>query len=87
MYFIINNRMSDILKSNDINQYFGDATYRALPPTMRNYKLYIISGFNLIEKRTRIGAFILIPNETETTYYNMFYNLKIIMDLNPKFLR
>ena len=85
MYFIINNRMSDILKSNDINQYFGDATYRALPPTMRNYKLYIISGFNLIEKRTRIGAFILIPNETETTYYNMFYNLKNNHGFKPKF--
>lgn len=84
MYFFINRRMSDILKNNEINQYFGDATYRAVPPTMRRYRLYIISGFNLLEKHTRIGAFILIPNETESTYYNMFYYLKNNFGFNPK---
>ena len=84
MYFFINRRMSDILKNNEINQYFGDATYRAVPPTMRRYRLYIISGFNLLEKHTRNGAFILIPNETESTYYNMFYFLKNNFGFNPK---
>ena len=38
----------------------------------------------MIEKHTRIAAFILIPNETETTYYNMFYNLKNNHGFNPK---
>lgn len=76
MYIIINKRMAEILKNSEITQYFGDATYRAVPPTLRKFKLYIISGFNILEKHTRIGAFILIPNETETTYYYMFSSKK-----------
>ena len=84
MYIIINKRMSEIFKNPEITQYFDDATYQAVPPTLRKFKLYIINGFNILEKHTRIGAFILIPNETETTYYYMFYNLKNNHGFNPK---
>ena len=72
MYIIINKRMSEILKNSEITQYFGNATYGAVPPTLLKFKLYIIIGFNMLEKHTRIGAFILISNEIETTYYYMF---------------
>lgn len=38
----------------------------------------------MIEKHIKIGAFILMPNETETIYYNMLYNLKNNHGFNPK---
>ena len=76
--------ISEILKNYDIHPYFGDATYKAIPPALRNYKLYIILVFNLLEKHIIIGAFILIPNETESIYYNMFCYLKNNHGLNQK---
>lgn len=44
--------------------------------TFRKYRRYIISDFNLLAKITRIISYILIPNETYTTYYNLFIILK-----------
>ena len=84
MYFIMNKKMCEEIKNNDIFQYFGDATYRCVPPTMRNYKLYTITGFNFIIKRTRLLALILIPNETLKTYMEMFNYLKNNFNFNPK---
>ena len=51
-----------------IISFFGDATYRCIPPILRNYKLYIWSGFNLKIKRTRLIAYALLPNQTKGTY-------------------
>ena len=84
MYFIINKRMYEEFKNSDIYQYFGDATYRCVPPTLRNYKLYAITGFNFIVKRTRLLSLILIPNETEITYFEMFNYLKNNFGFKPK---
>ena len=60
--------MSDILKNNEINQYFGNATYTIIPPIVKGYRLYIICGFSFLEKYSRIWAFILISNEIESEY-------------------
>ena len=76
--------MSEALKNSSITQYFGDTTYRAIPPTFKRFKLYIISGFNIIEKHIRLQAYILIKNETEETYFNMFNLLKQNHGFNPK---
>lgn len=51
IYIIINKRQCEEKKNNDIYLYFGDATYWCLPPTLRNYKLYVISGYNFIIKK------------------------------------
>ena len=80
----MNKSMTEEIKNKNCFQYFGDATYRCLPPTFRNYKLYIISGFNLIEKRTRILSYILLPNETEQTYLQLFERLKNDYGFYPK---
>ena len=64
------------IKNKEIYQFFGHSRYRYIQPTFRGYKLYIISGFNLVLKRSRILAYILIPNEAITTYNNMFNKLK-----------
>ena len=43
--------MSKEIKNKDIYQYFGDATYRCVPPTFRKYRLYILFVFNLNLKK------------------------------------
>ena len=69
---------------NNIYQFFGDSTYRCVPPTFRNYKLYIISGYNLKIKRTRLIAYALIPNEAKVPFLILFNNLKEKFEFNPK---
>ena len=46
------------------------------PPTFRGYRLYVISGYNFVIKLSRILSYIIIPNETLTTYNIMFNILK-----------
>ena len=72
------------IRNKDTYQYFGDATFRCVPPTFRYYILYIISGFNLIIKSTRLLVYILIPNETEKTYLEMFQYLNNNFGFEPK---
>ena len=72
------------IRNKDTYQYFGDATFRCVPPTFRYYILYVISGFNLIIKSTRLLVYILIPNETEKTYLEMFQYLNNNFGFEPK---
>ena len=84
MYIIMNKNMTEEIKNKNFFSIVCDPTYRCLPPTFRNYKLYIISGFKLIEKRTRILSYILLPNETEQTYTQLFERLKNDYGFFPK---
>lgn len=52
----------------NIQQYFADTTYHCIPPTIRKFKLFIISGFNLKEKKTHICCYALIPDERKETF-------------------
>ena len=83
IWIIMNKEMSAALKNNNIYQYFGDATYRCVPPTFRKYRLYIISGFDLTKLKTKLLTYILIPNETKETYFKMFQILKENYGFNP----
>ena len=85
MYIIMNKNMYNEIKNQNIYQYFGDATFRCVPPSFRTYRLYVISGFNILNKRTKILSYILIPNETEMTYLEMFKNLKNKFGFQPRF--
>ena len=40
------------LKNNNINQFFMDCTYKAVPPNIFNLKLMIIRGFDVNLKKT-----------------------------------
>ena len=84
MFIIINKNMCVEIKNPNIYQFFGDSTFRCVPPTFRNFKLYIISGFNLNIKRARLLVYALIPNETERTFSVLFENLKEKFGFNPK---
>jgi len=59
MFIILNKNMALEIKNKDIYQFFGDATYRCIPPTFRGYRLYVISGYHLTLKRAIILAYIL----------------------------
>ena len=84
MFIIITKEMMKEIRNKIIYQYFGDTNYRFIPPSFRSYRLYVISGFNMMKKRTRILSYILIPNETEKTYKVYFSNLKNKFCFNPR---
>ena len=78
-------RMKQEIREENM-QFFGDATYRCIPPTLRKFRLYVISAFNIILKITRIVCYSLIPNETEITYSELFRILKQDYGFNPKIM-
>ena len=84
MFIIINKTMLYNLTNESITQYFGDATYHCIPPTIRRYKLYVISGFNLKEKKIILCCYALIPDEKNETYNKLFDILKNNYKFNPK---
>lgn len=47
-------------------------------------KLLVISGFEFEKKTTHICSFVLIVNEKEDTYKNIFEFLKSKYQFNPK---
>ena len=72
------------LTKETITQYFGDATYHCIPPTLRKYKLYVISGFDLKNKKINICTYALIPDEKIQIYTKLFEILKNSYKFNPK---
>ena len=46
MFIILSKNMALEIKNKDIYQFFGDATYRCVPPTFRGYILYAISRYH-----------------------------------------
>ena len=51
LFLIINKEMALNLSNSNIRQFFGDATYHCIPPTVKKFKLFIISGFDLKNKK------------------------------------
>ena len=80
MLFILSKNMCLEIRNKDTYQYFGDTTFRYVPTTFRHHRLYETSGFNLI----RLLVYILIPNQTEKTYLEMFQYLKNNFGFEPK---
>ena len=59
LYIIMNKKMYNNLINSNIQQFFADTTYHAIPPTVRKFKLFVISGFNLKDKNTHLCCFVL----------------------------
>ena len=83
IWFIISKEMIKRIQNNINSQFFCDTTYRCIPPTIKNYKLFIISSYDFLEKKIFICAYILIPNEKEETYTFIFDKLKKDFSFNP----
>lgn len=86
LFLILTRNMVDNLQNDNIQQYFTDITYHCIPPTVRRYKLIILSGFNLKDKKTHICAYGLIPDEKFETIKKFFFELKNNYKFNPKII-
>ncbi len=84
LFIILTKEMTINLLNNEIEQFFGDATYHCIPPTVKKYKLFIISGFNMKLKNINICCYSLIPDEKISTYNKLFSILKENYIFNPK---
>ena len=85
-HFIIigNSELFSNLKDNLINQFFMDCTYSAVPPSINKYKLLVICGYNSSKNKTVLCCFILIRNENEITFTEIFKYLYETYSFNPK---
>jgi len=72
------------LKNNNINQYFMDCTYKAVPPNIYKLRLMVISGFDFNLKKTILSGFILLPSESEYTFKVIFNYLAKNYSFNPR---
>jgi hypothetical protein len=75
--------MKKKLRNNDKSQFFCDTTYKCVPPTLKKYKLFVISSFDFIDKRIYILAICLIPKEKQITYEHIFDKLKNLFLFKP----
>lgn len=48
MYFIINSEMKNNIINKNIKRCFADVTYKYIPPSFVNYKLFILCGIDVI---------------------------------------
>lgn len=60
------------LSNNNIDQFFMDYTYKVLPPNIYRFKLIVICGIDLIKNKTVLCSLILLRNENEDTFNNIF---------------
>ena len=72
------------LKNNLIDEFFIDTTCSCLPPSVHNFKLFVINGFEFESKKTHICSFILIMNEKFETFTSIFDHLKSKYNFNLK---
>ena len=68
----------------EIEHYFVDATYHCIFPTIKKYKLFVISGFNIKDKKTYICLYALLPNVEFNTYDKLFSFLNNEFKFNRK---
>lgn len=71
-------------KTEAISQWFMDCTYYAIPRNNNEFKLLLLIGYNKSEKKTYLGAIVLIKNENKETFLSIFNYLEIKYNFNPK---
>lgn len=73
------------LKNTLIDEYFMDCTYKCVPSNTFKFKLMVLSGYDFNNNKTDLCCFILLMNEKEFIFINIFkillnkYNFKNIM--------
>lgn len=74
-------RINIIKKS--IKQAFIDVSFKCVPPGLSNYKILVLSGFDLEEKKSKLLSLALIPNQKETTINKFLSIMKNTYLFNP----
>ena len=83
LFYIITEKMRvDIMKSS-IKQAFIDISFKCVPPGMSNYKILVLSGFDMEEKKAKLLALALIPNQKEATITKFLTIMKNTYLFNP----
>ena len=83
LFYIMTEKMRiDIMKST-IKQAFIDISFKCVPPCMTNYKILILSGFDLEDKKAKLLALPLIPNQKEATITKFLTIMKNTYLFNP----
>lgn len=75
--------MLNNLQNNLIDEFFMDATYSCVPPSIIKFKLLVLCGYESAENKICLLAFILIMNEKKETFENIFIYLKNRYKFNP----
>ena len=86
IFYMTDNMKKNLSNSEDINQWFMDTTYYAIPRRNNSYKLLLILGFNIKENLTIIGSIILIKNENIETFSKIFEYLITKYRFSPKII-
>jgi len=71
-------------KTEAISQWFMDCTYYAIPRNNNEFKLLLLIEYNKSEKKTYLGAIVLIKNENKATFLSIFNYLETKYNFNPK---
>ena len=75
------------LQSNSLKSIHFDTTYKCVPPTPNKLRLLVVSGFDELINKTRICAFILLMDEKDDTFLEIF---KVLREepfhMNPLYL-
>lgn len=67
----------------DINQWFLDTTYYAIPRKNNDFKLLLL-GFNIKINKTCLGTIMLIKNENQETFMSILKYLNINYKFEPQ---
>ena len=67
IFHIITEPMRINIIKKSIKQTFIDVSFKCVPPGLSNYKILVLSGFDLEEKKSKLLSLALIPNQKETT--------------------
>ena len=78
--------MVNKLNNLNIQQYFWDTTWHCLPPTILKFKLFVLSGFNLKDKKTHICCYALFHDEKYAIYHKVFSILVNVYKFKPKII-
>ena len=83
---IANYKINDNSDKNAISQYFCDITFKCVPKSKFNYKLFILLGYDILLNKSALCCFALIMDMQAETFAFLFNKLKLLYDFNPRIL-
>ena len=83
LFYIITEKMRRDIMKNSIKQAFIDVSFKCVPPGLTNYKILILSGFDLEDKKAKLLSLALIPNQKEATITKFLTIMKNTYMFNP----
>ena len=83
---ILTDNIKNNLQNIKPNHIFLDCTYKIIPPALKNYKFFVILGYDSNMNKLILYLFSLIRHENIETFETIFKILKIKYEFNPNFI-